>query len=494
MGANTVITVEERDKERVISNLAVESGSLALSMMYEECADAAVEKLTPEDFYWPHHQVIFDVIRDLFKQNRHIDHNIVSDELQKRGKLEEAKGKVYVSNLVDLAPAKEATDEYIKAIQGWSLLREIDEGARETHSRITLGYLSDPLEAINQLGTRLDKATTRLRRAKVETVASICDEILGDIARAMATGIDESGIPTGFEGFDDLTGGVQPGENLVVAARTSVGKTAFVLQMAAQIAINQKKPALIFSLEMPKKKLMFRLICSYAKVNSRDARRGKITQEQYDKMQEAAKMLSECPLLIDDNTSATLIEMMAATKKLIRDHGELGCVVIDNLPLVSPTNPGADGHVQTAELSRGLNRFCMDVGVPLVTVTQLNRATEEKTDKKPTLSNIAGSDCVARDAATVALLWRPEYYDDKVAKTQQQERYVNAKREEQRQLITPQPLVVPEQKTVVIVDKQRNGPTGTFNLWFDMNCSYFSDKPTMESFSYTDDKRNDFFD
>lgn len=398
---------------------------------------SAVEAINSEDFYREDHKAIYEAIINLYNRAEPIDIITVKSELTAIGKLESVGGLEYLAELPDKVPTTANAEQYIKIVEEKSVLRTLIKTANEI---ITLGYSEEEeVDSIMEmtekkvfdiLKSRNQKGYTQIKDVLVETFA--------EIERLYNQKGVVTGIPTGFLELDYKTAGLHNSDLILVAARPAMGKSAFVINIAASAAIKSKVPVVIFNLEMSKEQVANRILCSEAMVDSQKVRTGKIEETDWEKLATALGPISEAPIYIDDTPGISISEIRAKCRKLKLEKN-IGLVIIDYLQLVTASGKkNASREQEISEISRSLKILAKELNVPVIALSQLSRAPEQrKDDHRPMLSDLRESGAIEQDADIVMFLYRDDYYNENS-----------------------------EEKNIaeVIIAKHRGGSTGTVKL------------------------------
>lgn len=422
---------------------AVLGGLLLEPSTYEHVID---EGLRPEHFYRPAHGTIFRVIADLHAEAEPIDTLTVVDELLKRGQLDAIGGAAAVSQLEAMLPTAAHVGAYARLVREKATLRALIESATQV---VQSAYAQDrTVEAIIDDAERNILAISQGNaRRGIIPMRELVHRATMQLEKAFNQKSAITGVATGFKALDYMTSGLQPGELIIVAARPSMGKTAFTLNMAGHVATRLQKPVMFFSLEMGADQLVQRLLGSEARIDITNIRRGLIERTQWSKLAEASGRLSEAPLYIDETPSITVAEMRNKCRRQVHETG-LSMVIVDYLQLMQGP-PSDNKATEVGEISKGLKTIARELNLPVVALSQLNRGVESRTDKRPMMSDLRESGAIEQDADVIAFLYREEYYSkDKT----------------------------PEDKmgiAEVIIAKHRNGPTGAIELRFFSNITRF---------------------
>jgi len=421
-------------------NLEAERSILGAVLLDNHALNAAVEKLRSEDFFLPQHRRIFERMIHLGEKQQAIDTVTLMEDLTRRGELEAAGGVAYLSQLADGLPRVTNVEHYARIVKEKSVLRSLIYSASAIQEQA--------LEAADDADVILDRAESKIFqlaedrvRAGLMGVKDLVKENYERLEKIFSEGRRITGLATGYPGLDNETAGLQPSELIILAARPSMGKTALALNIAENVALRQRQPVAIFSLEMSKESLLLRLLASEARVDAHKFRTGHMNREDWGKITGALSNLGEAPIWIDDSASSTVLEMGAKARRLKRDRG-LSLMIVDYLQLVVPSNSGRGTNRQeeVSSMSRALKGLAKELKVPVVVLSQLTRAPERE-ERRPQLADLRESGAIEQDADVVIFINRPNFYKTDLP-------------EEDRA------------KAEIIIAKQRNGPTGNLNFVF----------------------------
>jgi replicative DNA helicase len=422
-------------------------------MMLSPAAIAAViEILAPGDFYWDKHRIIYTAALDLYSRGEAVDSLTVVDELEKRGQLERVDGKSYVASLFHAVPATANAAHYARIVTEMAVLRALIEAGREIAA---LGWdrpgeTADLVARAQQIVFDVEGSRSRGELTPFKTTLT---ETFERVRHLYETREEFTGLRSGFVDLDRVTAGFQPSNLVVIAARPAMGKSAFALTIAAHVALREEVPCAFFSLEMSQQEIAQRLICMQGKVDSHAIRSGKLTRDDWPRLVKACSDLERVPLYVDDTPGLSLVELRSRVQTLKRREPDLGLVVVDYLQLMTTGRSEESRLQEVSAISRGLKSLAKDLDVPVIALSQLSRAVEQRTDKRPILSDLRESGGIEQDADLVIFLYRHEYY----AK--------NETDESDRGMAE------------VAVAKHRNGPTDTVKLAFISRYAKFSDPP-----------------
>ena len=365
--------------------------------------------LKPDDFYKPSHQIIYTSMSELYSRNEPVDLVTLVNHLKEKGKLEEAGGATYLSRLVDTIPITVNAEYHGKIIHDKASLRKLIGKSSEIIHRCyeEKGDASDIIDyaqtaIFNVADNTLKPTFSHLRELVIENINTLEERQNNDS--------EYSGIPTGFKQFDKLTSGLQNSDLIILAARPSMGKTAFALNIARNVAIDKDKLVAVFSLEMSKEQLSMRLLTSEARVNSERLKTGMIGEDDWLKVTEAAGVISEAPIYIDDSPNLTAMEIRAKSRRLKMDK-DLALIVIDYLQLMKVQVTGDRRDLEIAEISRSLKSLAKELNIPILVLSQLNRMVEQRADKRPMMSDLRESGAIEQDADIIAFIYRDEVYN-----------------------------------------------------------------------------------
>ena len=418
-------------------NLEAERAVLGAILIHNDAFNVAAELIDAADFYRHAHQRVFDTMVALSERGQAIDFVTVKDELGRGGDLDDVGGPAYIAALADGVPRSTNVEHYARIVKGHATLRALIHSATRI---VTTAYRAD------------QDADTVLDEAEREIFAIAEDRVhagfvpLADLVDGGITAIEQlqahkglvTGIPTGFDDIDSLTAGLQPADLIIVAARPSMGKTAFVLNVAQHVGTKTDKTVGFFSLEMAKEQLFLRMLTTEAEVDAHRLRTGLLSDDDYARLSPAMERLSNARVHIDDTAGIGVLEMRAKSRRLQAEHG-LDLVIIDYIQLMQGRGRFENRTQELASISRALKGLAKELGVPVVALSQLSRAPESRGDRRPQLSDLRESGALEQDADVVMFIFREEMYDEK-----------------------PENAGIAE----IIIGKQRNGPTGTVRLAF----------------------------
>ncbi len=424
-------------------NIEAEQSVLGAVLIDPDVLFTVMEMLRPEDFYRPAHQKIFQAMCRLMEEGQPVDLVTVTAALQDDGVLEEVGGITYLSELATTVPTSANVQTYAQIVEEKAMLRRLIAAATQIASA---GYTGgeDAQMIIDEAERRILEISQRRHGSGFLNIKDVLMDTYERIEMLYTNKGGVTGIPTGYPDLDRMTSGLQNSDLIIVAARPSVGKTAFALNVAQNVALHAQVPVAIFSLEMPAIQLVQRMLSAEGNIDSHRLRSGYLEPADWEKLTLAMASLSEAPIFIDDTPQVTVFDIRAKCRRLQAEHG-LGLVVIDYLQLITGRG-GENRQQEISDISRGLKGLARELNVPVIALSQLSRAVEQRQDKRPMLSDIRESGSIEQDADVVAFLYRDDYYNPD----------------------TDQPNVVE-----VIIGKQRNGPTGTVKLLYLKNYNKF---------------------
>jgi len=428
-------------------NKEAEQSVLGSCFHSSEAIAKALEVLSEEDFYKAANKKIFITMREQFEANEPIDVLAIADLLRKKDELDNVGGLEYLSLLEDYVPTATAVSHHAKILREKKILRDLIQTATD--------IVSNSYSDKDDVDTLLDKAEQSIFEiSEKRTKASFFQ--LPDVIRENVTNLENrtmkpgmvTGISCGFTGLDNVTAGFQPSDLIIIAARPSMGKTSFALDIARFVSLHQGIPTAIFSLEMSRQQLGVRLLCSQARVDSQKVRTGYLATSDWPKIHEAGARLSEAKMYIDDSAALSVLDVRARARRLAAEQ-PLGLVIIDYLQLMQGRSNPESRQLEVSDISRGLKALAKELNVPIIALSQLSRAVEGRTDKRPLLSDLRESGSIEQDADVVMFIYRDVVYN---------------------------PETDDPGKTEILVRKQRNGPIGDVHLHFENQFTRFFDR------------------
>jgi replicative DNA helicase len=431
------------------ANIDAEKTILGAILLDNAAHSEAAERLEPDDFSLDSHKRIFVRMSELMNEQRAVDIVTLANELARAKEIEAVGGVAYLASLTEGLPMRPVIEDYIRIVKDKSLLRKLMLICSAAIARAA-DQSETALEVIGAAETALLEVSEKGVTGGLEALEHIVANSFGNIDNLYRNSRTVTGLETDFTKLDEMTSGLQKGELIIIAARPSMGKTAFAINMAQNAAVNHNATVAVFSLEMNKESLLRRMLSSQAWVDQRNLQTGFIRKEDHDKLVRGLEQLVESRLFIDDTAGISLAEMRAKARRLRQTYGALDLVVVDYLQLMSATLPSAGGKryenrtQEVSAISRGLKALAKEMDVPVVALSQLSRASERRgDDKRPMLSDLRESGSIEQDADVVAFIHREAYYnrDEEMSESD-------------------------KAKSEIIIAKQRNGPTGTIHLNF----------------------------
>ena len=460
--ANNVPSAREKITPQ---SLEAEQSTLGAMLMERDSIAKAVEVLVAEDFYREFNRKIFNCILTLFDKGEPVDTMTVHEELRRRGQVDEVGGAAYLTALIEACPSAANVESYAKAVSERSILRQLIS-ASDQISGLAYGDIEDINSLIDQSEKKIFEIGSKRLREGFSHIKPLLMLAYDQIERQFQRKGEATGLSTGFADLDDITSGLQPTDLIIVAARPSMGKTALCLNIAHHVALRDRLPVAVFSLEMSKEQLVQRLICSEASINSRDLRRGFLQDSDWHRVTNAVNNLYQAPIFIDDTPGASTFEMRAKARRLTAEHGQLGLIIVDYLQLAHHAGKNENRVQEISEIARSFKSMARELKVPLIALSQLSRAVEQREDKRPILSDFRESGSIEAEADVVAFIYRPSYYKNKLYKKDK-----DGKPPRDAPPSEPDP---DEGIAEVIIGKQRNGPVGTVRLGFQPDFARFT--------------------
>ena len=435
-------------------NKEAEQSVLGSCLHSSEAIAKALEVLSEEDFYKASNKKIFIVMREQFEANEPIDVLALADRLRKKDELENVGGLEYLSLLEDYVPTATAVSHHAKILREKKILRDLIQTATD--------IVSNSYSDRDDVETLLDKAEQSIFEiSEKRTKPSFFK--LPDVIRENVSNLEKlsmepgmvTGLSCGFTDLNQMTAGFQPSDLIILAARPSMVKTSFALDIARFVSLHEGIPTAIFSLEMSKQQLGVRLLCSQAQVDSQKVRTGYLARTDWPKLHEAGRRLSEAKMFIDDSAALSVLDLRARARRLAAEQ-PLGLIIIDYLQLMQGRGNPESRQLEVSDISRGLKALAKELNVPILALSQLSRAVESRTDKRPLLSDLRESGSIEQDADVVMFIYRDVVYN---------------------------PETDDPGKTEILVRKQRNGPIGDVRLHFESKFTRFFDRTERDGVS-----------
>jgi replicative DNA helicase len=440
-------------------SIEAEKALLGCLMLDKNAILKVVDFLEPQDFYKGAHQEIYKACKELFEKGEPIDILSLSERLKEKGKIDEVGGMTYLTELINTVPTAAHVSHYAKIVQKKRILRELINVSEEI---IGLAYKEeeDPEKILDEAEKRIFAIASRGLPRNLVSVKDCLEDAFERIDLLSKQGKGLRGIPTGFSDLDNLLAGLQNSDLIILAARPSIGKSALAACIAANVAVYYKLPVGIFSLEMSRDQIVDRLISIISGVDLWRIRTGKLSSEgeenDFVKIRNALSILAEAPIYIDDTGALNIFQIKAMARRLQAEKG-LSLLIVDYLQLMEPINPNASPVQQVSENSRALKSLAKELNIPVLAVSQLSRAVEQRSPPIPKLSDLRQSGTIEQDADVVLFIYREEYYKPD----------------------TPRKGIAD-----IIVAKHRNGPVGRVELYFDARTVSFKnlEKEFFEEF------------
>ena len=421
-------------------SIEAEQSVLGGLMLVGEAWDQVADRLVEEDFYRREHRLIFRAIGQLAGAGQPCDAVTLGEWFERHGETANIGGVAYLAELANNTPSAANIAAYADIVRDKSVLRKlIEAGTQIAGDGFNPEGRGTPeiLETAEQRVFKIAEAGARGRKQVVPVRQSV-KEAVELLAQRYANRGQLNGLTTGFKDLDDLTSGMQRQDLVIVAGRPSMGKTAFALNIAEAVAMRAKQPVLVFSMEMSASQLAFRLISSMGRINQKDLRSGELAEEEWPRVSQAASLLSESKIFIDDTPALSPGELRSRARRMMREHG-LGLVVIDYLQLMQVPGNKENRATEISEISRNLKAMAKELDVPVIALSQLNRALEQRNDKRPVMSDLRESGAIEQDADLILFIYRDEVYN----------------KESNHKGVAE-----------IIIGKQRNGPIDTIKLTF----------------------------
>lgn len=431
-------------------NVEAEQAVLGAMLLSHDAVIVAMEKLQSQDFYRDVHRIIFEAMEHLHRENKEIDVITLPDELKRMKKLDDVGGLEYVLNLPNLVGSAANIEYYANIVAEKALARNLISTCTELTTEAYDGQ-KETEALLDDAERRILQLSDTKNRGDFASVGAVVEVTLDKITKLYENKAGLTGLPTGFRDLDRMTSGLQPSDLILVAARPSMGKTAFTLNIAQNVGVRQHKTVAFFSLEMSQEQLVQRLLCQIAHIDSQKLRTGQLnSDEEWARLTDACDKLYESPIYIDDTPGISVAEMRSKARRLKSEHS-LDLIIVDYLQLMQGRN-AESRQQEISEISRSLKALARELKVPLIALSQLSRSVESRQDKRPMLSDLRESGALEQDADIVSFLYREDYYD----------------KETENQHITE-----------VILAKHRNGPVGSVKLYFKNEFTLFLNLDTQ---------------
>lgn len=429
-------------------NLEAEMCVLGCAFMSSSALEKMCDELTEDMFYDKKNAVIFSALFELKRKNEKIDSTILKNEIEKSTPINSIGGIEYLTDVIDSVVSSSNVDSYINIVREKALRRKLIDVCEtiEKNARLEDSETNDVIENAEK---QLFSVTKTRKSGEFRTSKEVLKSAIEQLETLSKNNQDITGIATGFYDFDKLTSGLHPKELIIIAARPAMGKTAFALNVAVNAAISSNKSVAIFNLEMGAEQLMFRMLSAASSVEGNKIKTGKLSHDDWKKINEATSELASAPIYIEDTPGITIGEIRAKCRRLASSNN-LGLIVIDYLQLISGgAGYGNNRQQEVSDISRSLKTMAMELNVPVIALAQLSRNVEGRENKRPIMSDLRESGSIEQDADIVSFLYRDDYYT--------------------KQVDNPDGVSISE----LIIGKHRNGATGTIELLFEKNISNF---------------------
>ncbi len=438
------------------SSKEAEQAVLGSMLISKYALQKCVEGVNPELFFYDNHRQLFSVLKELAENKKTIDFTVVIAELEKKKLLKTIGGLEYLVELTEKVPSASNVDNYIAIVVEKATLRKL---IQESNAIIESAY--NETDSVNEILDDAERKIFAVAKARKSTEFKTIQEVLfktqSDIEKLSQSKAEVTGLATGFLEIDKLMSGLQENELIILASRPGMGKTAFAMNVACNVAINEKKTVAVFNMEMSSEQLAMRMLSSIGQIDGFKIRTGRLEHNDWKRINEAISRLSDAKLFIDDTPGMTIGEIRAKCRRLASQEDGLDLIVIDYLQLVGgPSKYSGNRQMEVSEISRSLKTLAMELKVPIIALAQLSRLVEGREDKKPILSDLRESGSIEQDADIVAFLYREDYYKKDAAIDD----YTS--------------------KSEFIMKKNRSGPVGNVNLIFKRNTSTFRNFANVE--------------
>ena len=422
-------------------SLEAEQSVLGSAFLSKEALQKICDELVVEDFYLDSHQKIFNVLKDLNSEGIPVDITILTDRLENAKELSSVGNLEYLIEIANFVPSASNVDYYIKIVHDKSILRKLIDASNEISNA---SYTKDaPVnEILDEAESKIFNVVQKRKTSEFRNIQDVVFKAQSDLEKLSETKSEITGLSTGFYEFDKLISGLHENELIILAARPGMGKTAFALNIATNVARNTKKNVAIFNFEMSAEQLVNRMFSSIGQINFGKFRNGNFDNDDWVKLQESVSILSETNIKIDDTPGSTISDIRSKCRRLASSENGLALVVIDYLQLINGSSKNRDNRQQeVAEISRGLKMMAMELHVPVIALAQLSRSVEGRPDKRPLMSDLRESGSIEQDADMVGFLYRDDYYNKEAINNE---------------------VSISE----FIIGKNRNGPTKTIEFIF----------------------------
>ncbi|NYA65076.1 replicative DNA helicase, partial [Lactobacillus salivarius] len=440
-------------------NIEAEQAVLGAIFLNTDALADAMEYVEADDFYRRAHQILFQAMVDLNNDGEAIDVLTVQNYLTTNNQLDDVGGVAYIAELATSVPTAANAGYYAKIVEEKSMLRRLISTATNIITQANNGD-DDVPSLLDSAERQIMDVSERRNRSGFREIKDVLNETLSDIDRLSQQSEDITGLPTGYREFDKMTAGLQPDNLIILAARPAVGKTAFALNIAQNVATSTDTSVAIFSLEMSAESLVNRMLCAEGSINANHLRTGQLDEGEWQNLIVAMGALSNTSIFIDDTPGIKMAEIRAKCRRLAKEKGNLGLVVIDYLQLIEGSNKESRQQ-EVSEISRQLKKLAKELSVPILALSQLSRGVEQRQDKRPVLSDIRESGSIEQDADIVAFLYRDDYYERGESKSEEDGDDQDSLNQDVGEV-------------ELIIEKNRAGARGTVKLLFIKSYNKFS--------------------
>lgn len=440
-------------------NIEAEQAVLGAIFLNTDALADAMEYVEADDFYRRAHQILFQAMVDLNNDGEAIDVLTVQNYLTTNNQLDDVGGVAYIAELATSVPTAANAGYYAKIVEEKSILRRLISTATNIITQANNGD-DDVPSLLDSAERQIMDVSERRNRSGFREIKDVLNETLSDIDRLSQQSEDITGLPTGYREFDKMTAGLQPDNLIILAARPAVGKTAFALNIAQNVATSTDTSVAIFSLEMSAESLVNRMLCAEGSINANHLRTGQLDEGEWQNLIVAMGALSNTSIFIDDTPGIKMAEIRAKCRRLAKEKGNLGLVVIDYLQLIEGSNKESRQQ-EVSEISRQLKKLSKELSVPILALSQLSRGVEQRQDKRPVLSDIRESGSIEQDADIVAFLYRDDYYERGESKSEEDGDDQDSLNQDVGEV-------------ELIIEKNRAGARGTVKLLFIKSYNKFS--------------------
>lgn len=421
-------------------SIDAEQSVLGGIMLDNRAWDQVIDRLHEHDFYRHEHKIIFRAMFRLVEQNKPIDVLTVAEALRELQELDQAGGEVFLFELANNTPSAANITTYADIVRERSVLRQLIEVAGDIAEDAFKPQGRSIVELLDTAERRVFSiAEQGSRGGGPLNIKNFLAKTMDRIDTLFHANTPITGVPTGYHDFDNLTSGLQPSDLVIIAGRPSMGKTTLAMNIAEHVAIKSRSPVLIFSMEMPGEAIVMRLLSSLCRIDQLRIRTGKLADEDWPRISSTVSMLSDAPLFIDDTPALSPAEMRARARRLAKEHGQIGLIVVDYLQLMQVPGYNENRTAEISEISRSLKSLAKELKVPVIALSQLNRGLEQRADKRPVMSDLRESGAIEQDADLIVFIYRDEVYNENSPDKGSAE---------------------------IIIAKQRNGPIGKVRLAF----------------------------